>query len=127
MILVSGGMKPAQCVLAGGDKCQSIPALSFFLSSSFNSESHCVIFRRIPKVCSPISAGSAQLPSHCIPINAFGFCCLVPHDACVGAPKWEKKLDRLCRGCTFANVVFQQPGELPRQMILLENLIAFTE
>lgn len=61
-------------------------------------------------------------------MSAFHFCCLVPQDACVGEPEWRKKLDRLNHRYTLANVAFQQPGELPRQMMILQaNLITFKE
>lgn len=34
----------------------------------------------------------------------------------MGERKWRGKLDRFYRECTFANVVFQQPGSLPRHI-----------
>lgn len=37
----------------------------------------------------------------------------------MGERKWRGKLDRFYCGCTFANMVFRQPGALPRHISCL--------
>ena len=101
----------------GRHKCPSISPLTLLLWSSFNSGFHYGLFRytcteRDMALCLPV------VLSWCLALSS-----LVPLAFAVWfhrMPAWVslsggKKLDRLYRGCTFANVVFQQPGELPRQ------------